>query len=176
MGERVLAFARIQLDPRIYSKDPAYEFDIKNWKKWMDVKDRDENIKGWFPMHNLTLVGIVSLNDPPRPTVAYSVSLCQQAGIKVIMVTGDQPPTAASIAYKVNIISDPSMEYNTMMKKGMSQEEAWSKCKALVVHGDHLAEMHANEDNLDDIDPEKGRFLIDWIKKPEVVFARTTPS
>jgi hypothetical protein len=29
---------------------------------------------------------------------------------------------------------------------------------------------------LDDMDPEKGRFLIDWIKKPEVVFARTTPS
>lgn len=39
-----------------------------------------------------------------------------------------------------------------------------------------LAEKHANEDNLDDDDPEKGRFLLDWISKPEVVFARTTPS
>ena len=58
----------------------------------------------------------------------------------------------------------------------MSHEEAWSKCKAIVVHGDLLAEKHALEDNLDDLDPEKGRFLIDWIKKPEVVFARTTPS
>ena len=37
-----------------------------------------------------------------------------------------------------------------MVKKGMSHEEAWSKSKALVIHGDHLAEMHANEDNLDD--------------------------
>jgi sodium/potassium-transporting ATPase subunit alpha len=92
------------------------------------------------------------------------------------MVTGDQPPTAASIAHKVNIITDPSLEYNTMMKKGMSHEEAWSKCKAIVIHGDLLAEKHANEDNLDDLDPEKGRFLIDWIRKPEVVFARTTPS
>lgn len=34
MGERVLAFARCKLDPRIYTKDPAYPFDIKNWKKW----------------------------------------------------------------------------------------------------------------------------------------------
>ena len=34
MGERVLAFARIKLDPRIYTKDPPYKFDIKNWKKW----------------------------------------------------------------------------------------------------------------------------------------------
>ena len=40
-------------------------------------------------MWNLTLVGIVSLNDPPRNRVAYSVKKCQNAGIKVIMVTGD---------------------------------------------------------------------------------------
>lgn len=45
-----------------------------------------------------------------------------------------------------------------------------------MIHGDLLAEKHANEENLDDLDPEKGRFLIDWIRKPEVVFARTTPS
>lgn len=29
---------------------------------------------------------------------------------------------------------------------------------------------------LDDMDPEKGRYLFDWISKPEVVFARTSPS
>ena len=39
-----------------------------------------------------------------------------------------------------------------------------------------MAEKHAHEDNLDDLDPEKGRFLLEWISKPEVVFARTTPS
>lgn len=58
----------------------------------------------------------------------------------------------------------------------MSSEEAWSKCRAIVIHGDLLAEKHKAENNLDDADPEKGRFLIDWIRKPEVVFARTTPS
>ena len=35
---------------------------------------------------------------------------------------------------------------------------------------------HAEQSALDDTDPEKGRYLIDWISKPEVVFARTTPS
>jgi sodium/potassium-transporting ATPase subunit alpha len=34
MGERVLAFARCQLDPRVFSKSPAYQFDYKNWKNW----------------------------------------------------------------------------------------------------------------------------------------------
>ena len=76
LGERVLAFARISLDTQIYTKVPPYEFDVANWKNWMDVKNRDANIKGWFPMYNLTLVGIISLNDPPRLTVPYSVKVC----------------------------------------------------------------------------------------------------
>ena len=46
-------------------------------------------MKGWFPMWGLTLVGLVSLNDPPRPRVDVSVQKCRAAGVKVIMVTGD---------------------------------------------------------------------------------------
>jgi len=34
MGERVLAFARVQLDPAIFTKDPAYQFDVKGWSSW----------------------------------------------------------------------------------------------------------------------------------------------
>jgi len=39
------------------------------------------------------------------------------------MVTGDYPPTAAAIAHKVNIISDPEMEFNAIRKNnpGMSK-------------------------------------------------------
>lgn len=93
------------------------------------------------------------------------------------MVTGDQPPTAAAIAHKVNIITDPTLEYHYLLEeKGMSEEEAWEKCQAIVIHGDELAKKHAEQELIDDLDPEKGRFLVEWIKKPEVVFARTTPS
>lgn len=128
-------------------------------------------------MYNLTLVGLVSLNDPPRPRVDHSVDKCRRAGIKVIMVTGDQPPTAAAIAHKVNIIKHPELEYNNIMATGKySQEEAWARARGIVVHGDLLAAKNAEEENLEDQDPEKGRFLLDWINKDEVVFARTTPS
>jgi len=44
------------------------------------------------------------------------------------------------------------------------------------VHGDTLAEKHRAEEHLDDENPEKGCYLQEWIKKQEVVFARTTPS
>ena len=128
-------------------------------------------------MHDLCLMGVVSLNDPPRPMVDLSVSKCRAAGIKVIMVTGDQPPTAAAIAEKVNIIQSPKLEYNYLVDEmGMDKQAAWDMSTGVVVHGDLLAEKHLNEDKLDDIDPEKGRYLLDWISKKEVVFARTTPS
>lgn len=143
LGERVLAFARFELDPSVFTKDPAYEFDVKGWKTWKDVKDFDSSIKGWFPMWNLTLVGLVSLNDPPRIGVDMAVQKCRKAGIKVIMVTGDQPPTAAAIAHKVNIITQPELEYFTLLEQGMPQDEAWEKSRAIVVHGDLLAEKHA---------------------------------
>jgi len=76
-----------------------------------------ENVEGSFPMHDLCLIGVVSLNDPPRPMVDLSVNKCRDAGIKVIMVTGDQPPTAAAIAAKVNIIKRPELTYDYMLNE-----------------------------------------------------------
>lgn len=58
----------------------------------------------------------------------------------------------------------------------MPKKEAWKLANAIVIHGDKLARKHAKQALMDDNDPEKGRFLVDWISKPEVVFARTTPS
>jgi sodium/potassium-transporting ATPase subunit alpha len=91
-GERVLAFARLKLSPEKYSKE-GYKFDVKNWKNWglntkQTIEDY-ESVAGSFPMHNLCLVGVVSLNDPPRRGVDLAVNKCRSAGIKVIMVTGD---------------------------------------------------------------------------------------
>jgi sodium/potassium-transporting ATPase subunit alpha len=180
LGERVLAFAMCKLDPTKYPKS-TYKFDLKNWKSWgIDAKRKQADyasVEGSFPMHELTFVGVVSLNDPPRTNVDLSVNKCRSAGIKVIMVTGDQPPTAAAIANKVNIIKHPSKEFNYMVNElKMNTNDAWEQSTGIVVHGDLLAEKHLAEEALDDLDPTKGQFLQDWISKPEVVFARTTPS
>ena len=123
LGERVLAFARYKLPVDKYPKD--YKFDTTNWKKWglkvdQNIEDYDR-VEGSFPMHNLTLMGVVSLNDPPRPMVDLSVNKCRAAGIKVIMVTGDQKPTAAAIAHKVNILRHPEKEYGNLIKAGLSE-------------------------------------------------------
>ena len=95
-------------------------------------------------MWGLTLIGLISLNDPPRKGVADSVKKCRDAGIKVIMVTGDQPATAAAIAHKVNIISNPKLEYNTLRRENpdMDPTIAWKMPQSIVIHGDELARVH----------------------------------
>lgn len=160
-GERVLAFANIYLNDKEYKKNSQFV-----------MKEENKN----FPMENLTFVGLVALNDPPRVYVDHSVEKCRRAGIKVIMVTGDQPVTAAAIAKKVNIISKGAKVNVDLMENGMNEEQALNECDAVVIHGDELAKKHALQEQYSDNDPEKGRFLLNWIAKREVVFARTTPS
>ncbi|MCX8194785.1 MAG: calcium-translocating P-type ATPase, PMCA-type [Candidatus Micrarchaeota archaeon] len=51
----------------------------------------------------LVFVGLVAMEDPPRPEVADAISSCHMAGIKVIMITGDSMQTAKAIAAKVGL-------------------------------------------------------------------------
>ncbi|MHA1264001.1 MAG: cation-translocating P-type ATPase [Candidatus Helarchaeota archaeon] len=55
---------------------------------------------------NLTFLGFVSILDPPREGVKEAVDSCKQAQVNVVMVTGDHPVTAQSIAMQVGIF-DP---------------------------------------------------------------------
>lgn len=54
---------------------------------------------------NFELIGLIGLEDPVRKDAAAAVADCQRAGIRVVMITGDHPTTAAAIAQKVGIAS-----------------------------------------------------------------------
>ncbi len=52
----------------------------------------------------MTLAGLIGLEDPPRPEDADALQKCREAGIKVIMVTGDHPHTATAIAREIGLV------------------------------------------------------------------------
>lgn len=51
-------------------------------------------------------MGLVALEDPPRPGVHDVIAQCRRAGIRVAMVTGDHPETAAAIAREIGLAGD----------------------------------------------------------------------
>jgi len=59
---------------------------------------KDEDIRG-----NLVFVGLAGMADPPREEAKEAVKLCKQAGIKVVMITGDYKITAESIAHQLDL-------------------------------------------------------------------------
>ncbi len=59
------------------------------------------------PYRDLRWLGLVSLHDPARADVPAALQECHTAGIRVIMVTGDQAGTARAIATQIGLVADP---------------------------------------------------------------------
>jgi Ca2+-transporting ATPase len=66
----------------------------------------------------LTFLGLVGFRDPPRMEVKQAIADCRQAGIRVVMVTGDHAVTARKIAESVGIV-EPS---NCILVEGRELE------------------------------------------------------
>jgi sodium/potassium-transporting ATPase subunit alpha len=158
MGERGLGFGFRKLGPRPEGnwqggnpKDA--NFPIGTACKETNRADRSDA---------LTYLGLMALIDPPREAVPSSVLSAQQAGVKVVMVTGDHPITAAAIAKTVNIIKDPTIT-DIFEDQGCSKEEAAAKARAIVCAGTDLDKMEQVE-------------IQNVLLYEQVVFARTSPT
>lgn len=66
-------------------------------------RDRVADDKGGELEHDLVLLGIVGMIDPPRPEARESVGRAQRAGLRTIMITGDHSMSSAAIAAELGI-------------------------------------------------------------------------
>ncbi len=91
------------------SEDQKKEIEKKNrefaaeGKRVIAVASKEITTLGGEYEENLIFVGLAAMTDPPRKGVAAAVNSCSEAGIKVVMITGDQRDTALAIAKQTGI-------------------------------------------------------------------------
>lgn len=85
-GLRVIAVARRKLEgaPELWESRPAEDIE-----------------------RGLELLGLIGLHDPPRPDVGEVIRTARNAGLKLAMITGDHPGTAAAIAREIGLMGVP---------------------------------------------------------------------
>ncbi len=84
---------------------------------------------------DLEMIGLLGLIDPPRPEVAEAVALCQEAGIRPVMITGDHPLTAQTIAERLGILGDDGSAVITGRELGdMTMEEFATRVRDIRVY------------------------------------------
>ena len=73
--------------------------------------------------HDLELIGLVGMIDPPRPEVIDAIRLARRAGVRTIMITGDNIITASAIAKQLGILEEGQRAVSSEELDAMSDEE-----------------------------------------------------
>lgn len=103
-----------------YSKDALKVLGLA-YKK---INKKYKNEEDYFTEENdLVFTGLVGLKDPVRPNVKDAIKTCKQANIRPIMVTGDNLPTALSVAKEVGICNDDNEGINASSLNDLTEKE-----------------------------------------------------
>lgn len=116
---------------------------------------------GSVPLDGMIFVGMLAIQDPPRDDVPAAVAKCQTAGVKVFMVTGDHPITAAAIASQIGLLAEGTPVVDYVAGAAAASDSKPDDGLSLVIHG-------AQIDRFTDVD---------WhyvLSHDALVFARTT--
>lgn len=91
---------------------------------YKEIKEKHTKEEDYFKEENdLILVGLVGLKDPARKNVKEAIKTCREAGIRPIMLTGDNLETALAIGKEVGIISSDDEGINATVLKYMKKSE-----------------------------------------------------
>ena len=133
--ERILTICNITEEERILAEK---EIDIMSRDGLrviavgeMHLKEESEIPEDITKCH-LTFCGLIGLADPPRESVKADIADCVSAGIRVVMITGDNGITASSIAAQVGMPNCDKIITGDMLNN-MSEEELKEKVKDVSI-------------------------------------------
>lgn len=84
--------------------------------------------------NNLTLVGLIGMIDPPRDEAKIAVATCKKAGIRTVMITGDNITTASAIAKQLGILDDNGYAITGTELSNMSDKELYQNIHKYAVY------------------------------------------
>ena len=90
--------------------------------------------------HDLVFVGLSGMHDPPRQEAKDAVAKCREAGIRVVMITGDHPHTATAIAREIGIASVDDAAVSGIELDKMSDDELKQRVSKITVYARVSAE------------------------------------
>lgn len=141
--ERILDnVTHLQKGEEVHPISPADLIEIKKilaqlsseGKRILAMAYRDFPLKDKYTLEeaesNLVFVGFMAMMDPPRAEVAQAVKTCQEAGIRVIMITGDAELTAGAVAGMIGLGKNT---IDATLLSTLSDEELSQKLKTIDV-------------------------------------------
>jgi len=143
-GLRVLAFAIV----RNSNLDPNARIDPKEFSKYES---------------GMTFIGLTGMMDPPRKEVLDSITKCKEAGIRVIVITGDNKKTAESICKQIGIFeSNDNISKKSFTGREFDEMNEKEKKKAVLT-----ANLFSR------VEPLHKQQLVDLLKSQGFIVAMT---
>ncbi len=140
------------------SAQTAYETMAGNGYRVIAVAQKDCSLDKNISVKNLEFVGLLSMSDPPRAGVKEAIDTCQKAGIRVIMITGDNQLTAHNIAEHIG------MKHNEQLINGTDLEN---------LSDDALKEIVRRHDIFSRVKPEQKFAIVNALQNLGEVVAMT---
>lgn len=136
----------------------AYEKMADNGYRVIGVARRPCHESGRIVVRDLQFMGLLAMSDPPRDGVKEAIDICQKAGIRIIMITGDNKLTAHNVAEQIGL------RHNEEILSGADLEKMSPAA---------LQEAVRRYDIFTRVEPEQKYLLVEALQNEDEIVAMT---